>query len=119
MFTAALFHLHPHLRRHLHIRGLNLSIGRWQLILWFTIIPLTWALARFVYNRRPAHRRVALGLFAAVGVLQMAAYVSYAIWRNADVLFVLLWASLVALLAGASLLPWLRSSGRPAAGVGP
>jgi len=119
MLIAALFHLHPHLRRHIHLRALHLSIGRWQLILWIAVIPLAWALARFVYRRRPPRRRLAIGLLAAVAALQVSAYVSYGVWRNADVLFVLLWGSLVSLLAGAALLPGLRLRARRRPGTSP
>jgi hypothetical protein len=54
-------------------------------------------------------------MFGGVVVFQTAAYTSFAIWEDADVLFVLLWASLFALLGGAALLPSLRMGprGRP------
>lgn len=111
--TIALFHrlLHPHFRRHIHLRSLDLTVGTWQLVLWLAVIPAAWALYRFVYHRRPAHRTLAYAAFVAVGLFQASAYLSFALSRNADVLFVLLWCSLLALLTGGALLPSLRFGG--------
>jgi hypothetical protein len=96
------------LRHRIHLRSLNVSVGTWQLLLWLMVVPVTWALLHFVYRRRPSHRGLSYALFATGVVAQAAALVSFAISRNADLLFSLLWLSLVALLAGAALLPNLR-----------
>lgn len=107
--------LHPQLRRHIHLGSLNVTVGAWQLLLWVFIIPLVWALYRFVYHRRAPHRRVAYALLGAVVPLQIAAFVIFALSRNADLLFAMLWLSLVTLLSGAVLLPQLRVQRVPAA----
>jgi cyanate permease len=119
MIVLALFHrlLHPHLKSHIHLRPLNLTVGTWQLALWALTLPAGWALYRFVYQRRRARQRLAWGMFGAVVVFQATAYVTFAIWRNADVLLVLLWLSLLSLLAGASLLPALRTDSGPRPGT--
>ncbi|HEV3230524.1 MAG TPA: hypothetical protein VGY97_13690 [Solirubrobacteraceae bacterium] len=103
-----LLHPHLHLLRHIHLRPLNLTVGAWQLVLWAAMVPGAWLLYRYVYRRQSGHRRMAWVMFASVVVFQAAAYTTFAIWRNADLLLVLLWASLLALLAGAALLPSLR-----------
>jgi hypothetical protein len=103
-----LLHPHLHLTRHIHLRSLNLTVSEWQLVLWAAMVPSAWLLYRYVYRRHAGHRRMALVMFGGVVVFQAAAYTTFAIWRNADVLFVLLWASLLALLGGAALLPSLR-----------
>ena len=111
--------LHPHLRRHIHLASLNVTVGAWQLLLWAFIIPTGWALYRFVYRRQAPHRLLAYGLLAAVVVLQAAAFLTFALSRNADMLFAMLWLSLVSLMAGAVLLPQLRfEGGRPAQAQG-
>jgi multisubunit Na+/H+ antiporter MnhF subunit len=107
--------LHPHLRRHIHLESLNVTVGAWQLLLWAFIIPTAWALYRFVYRRQAPRRRLAYCLLATVVVLQAAAFLIFALSRNADLLFAMLWMSLVSLIAGAVLLPQLRfEGGRPA-----
>jgi hypothetical protein len=119
VFALALFHrlLHPHLHltRHIHLRPLNLTVSAWQLVLWAAMVPGAWLLYRYVYRRGAGHRRLALILFGGVVAFQAAAYTTFAIWRDADVLFALLWVSLLALLGGAALLPSLRVGprGRP------
>ena len=47
-------------------------------------------------------------MLAAVVCLQLAAFVSFGIWRDGDLLFALLWCSLLTFLAGAALMPALR-----------
>jgi multisubunit Na+/H+ antiporter MnhF subunit len=111
--------LHPHLRRHIHLGSLNVNVGAWQLLLWAFIIPTAWALYRFVYRRQAPHRRLAYCLLATVVVLQAAAFLIFVLSRNADLLFTMLWMSLVSLIAGAVLLPQLRfEGGRPAQAPG-
>jgi hypothetical protein len=103
--------LHPNLRRHIHLGhlgSLNVTVGAWQLLLWALAIPLGWALYHFIYRRVSPRWDLAIGLLASVVLLQLAAFVSFAVWRNGDVLFSLLWLSLIALLAGVALLPQLR-----------
>ncbi len=107
--------LHPHLRRHIHLGSLNVTVGAWQLLLWAFIIPTAWALYQFVYRRQAPRRRVAYGLLAAVVPLQAAAFLLFALSRDADLLFAMLWLSLVSLIAGAVLLPQLRLEARRAA----
>jgi hypothetical protein len=97
-----------HLGRHIHLRSLNLTVSEWQLVLWAMVIPLGWLIYRYVYRRGRAHGRVAWVMLALVVCLQLAAFVSFGIWRDADLLFALLWCSLVAFLAGAALMPTLR-----------
>jgi hypothetical protein len=108
--ATTVFHrlLHPHLRHHVHLRSLNVTVDVWLLLLWAAIVPLAWLLWRFVYLRRPPNLRVALALIGGVLVLQAAGFVSFALDRDANLLFSLLWCSLLSLLAGLALLPILR-----------
>ena len=119
MLPPALFHrllhplhrlLHPHLHlgRHIHLRSLNLTVSAWQLVLWAMMIPAGWLIYRYLYRRGAGSRRVAWIMLGAVVCFQLAAFVSFGIWRDADVLFALLWCSLLAFLAGAALMPALR-----------
>ena len=104
--------LHPTLRHHIHLGSLNVTVGAWQLLLWLFIIPTAWGLYRFVYRRQAPRPRLAYGLLAAVVVLQAAAFLVFALSRNADLLFTMMWLSLVSLITGAVLLPQLRFQGR-------
>jgi hypothetical protein len=103
--------LHPHLRHHIHLRSLNVTVDVWLLLLWVAIVPAAWLLWRFVYVRRPPNLRLALVLLGDVVVLQTAGFIAFALDRDANLLFSLLWCSLLSLLAGLALLPILRFGG--------
>lgn len=102
--------LHPHLRRHIHLAALNVTVSEWQLVLWVGIVPLAWAVHRFLYVRLPASGPASAVMFGAAVALQVGAYVGFGLSRDGDLLFGLLWGSLVALALALALLPVLREN---------